>query len=176
MKERAPHNGISFVPEKPVIVVPPSTEDSMWKVYKDGFGNDIPNENRAMQDTAHTLLGGEQFKNATANLSEKTFEIAPNVNLDTEIINQALAFATEWGENFLKPIHERMAKKYPELSFETVEVLQVYVKKAESYIYDLAYNGCSESDIGRKARQQYPWLNDSNTSRLIGIGVYYSMK
>ena len=164
-----------FVPEKPVIVVPPSTEDSLRKVYKDGFGNDIPNEDCAMRDTAHTLLG-ELFKKATSNVSKKAFEIAPNVQLDTEIINQALTFATEWGENFQKPIHERMAKKYPELSFETVDILQTYVKKAESLIYDLAYKGCSDSEIGTKARRAYPWLSDAHISRLTGIGMYYSMK
>ena len=71
-----------------------------------------------------------------------------------------------------------MRKKYPALSFETVEILQVYVKKAEYYIYDLATQAnsgkISDSDVGMKARRQYPWLSEANSSRLAGIGMYYA--
>ena len=165
-----------FVPEKSKPIEPETNEtDSMWKVYTDGFGNPIPNEDQVLREKAKTGIG-EVFKNIMSNLTRTPFEIAPNLKLDTEIINQALTFATEWGENFQKPIYERMAKKYPELSFETVEILQVYVKKAESYIYDLAYKGCPESEIGTKARREYPWLSDAHISRLTGIGMYYAMK
>lgn len=52
------------------------------------------------------------------------------------------------------------------------------MKKAEYFIYDLAEQACSgkisESDIGVKARRQYPWINEANLSRLAGIGMYYA--
>ena len=41
-----------YLPKKEVIIEEPSTEDSLWKVYKDGFGNDIPNEDRAIRQDA----------------------------------------------------------------------------------------------------------------------------
>ena len=38
-----------YSPEKITPAAEPSTKDSMWKVYKDGFGNEIPNEDYAIR-------------------------------------------------------------------------------------------------------------------------------
>ena len=113
-------------------------------------------------------------------LTTTQFEIAPNLKLDKDIINQALAFSSEWGENFQKPIHDRMKQKYPELSLETIDILQTYVRKAESFIYNLAEQCClgkiKEAEIQTNAYRQYPWISQQNASRLAGIGMYYANK
>ncbi len=111
---------------------------------------------------------------------DSPFEISDNLFLGADIINQALAFSSEWGENYQKPIFKRMREKYPEMSSETIEILQAYVNKAEYHIYYLAEQSVAgkvkESEIGILARRQFPWLNHANASRLAGIGMYYTTK
>lgn len=169
-----------FIPEKPKPAEPEAEKsDTMWQVYKDGFGNPIPNEDQILRENAQKQLG-EIFNVNLPNVTVTQFEIAPNLKLDKDTINQALTFSSEWGENFQKPIHDRMKQKYPELSLETIDILQTYVRKAESFIYNLAAQCClgkiKEAEIPINAHRQYPWISQQNASRLAGIGMYYANK
>ncbi|MEZ4852380.1 MAG: hypothetical protein R3B93_28110 [Bacteroidia bacterium] len=166
------------MPEKPIEPVPLKS-DTQWKVYKDGFGNLIPNEDQILRENAQKQFM-EKFNANMPDVTITQFEIAPDLKLDKDIINQALAFSTEWGQNFRKPIHDRMKQKYPELSLETIDILQTCVRKVEYFIYHLAEQCClgkiKEAEIQTNTHRQYPWISDHNASRLAGIGMFYAMK
>ena len=97
-----------------------------------------------------------------------------------DVLNTALELATEWGENYKKPIDGRMLEKYPDLSGEDLERLKEIAEVAESFIYALGERELdgqiSEADILVLARRKYPWINDRNLYGLKNIGMFYARK
>lgn len=97
-----------------------------------------------------------------------------------EMMNHALALATEWGENFRKPIGERMRLKYPDLTDDEVDRLKRIADEAESCILSLADDELagkiSESDIVPMAREKYPWVDEQQLYRIKNIGMYWARK
>ena len=97
-----------------------------------------------------------------------------------ELLNTALELATEWGENFRKPIHERIRLKYPDLSDTEIDELISIADRTESRIYALAEDEMagklSEYEIVPDAIREFPWLNAQNASRLKNIGMYYARR
>lgn len=55
-----------------------------------------------------------------------------------ELLNAALELVTEWGENYGKPINDRILAKYPGLSPVEIDDLTKRSRGAEYYIYKLA--------------------------------------
>lgn len=96
------------------------------------------------------------------------------------MMNQALAFATEWGENFRKPIDERMLRIYPSLKPEQIIRLKEIADAAEACILKLAEDELAgridESDIAMIARQKHPWIDERELYRLRNIGMYWARK
>lgn len=107
-------------------------------------------------------------------------DIADETQGKAALLNKALELATEWGENFRKPIHGRIRVFYPELKDDEIETLTATVREAESFIYRLAEGELageiSEADIPPSALERYPWLNTHNLNRLSGIGMYYARR
>jgi hypothetical protein len=97
-----------------------------------------------------------------------------------EILNAALRIKTEWGENFRKPIDERILREFPHLSRDEIAELDKIAGRAEQFIYKLAerelYGEISETDIIGKARIEIPWIDDANLFRLKNIGMFYARK
>ena len=97
-----------------------------------------------------------------------------------ELLNLALKLATEWGENFRKPIHERIRITHPELTDPEIDELTAIVSKAESRIYALAEEEMegkiTEFEIVPQAMREFPWLGAANASRLANIGMYYARR
>lgn len=94
--------------------------------------------------------------------------------------NLALELATEWGENFRKPIHERIRVTYPDLTDSEIDELAAMASKVESRIYALAEDemagSIGEYDIITMAMSEFPWLSNANASRLKNIGMYYARR
>jgi hypothetical protein len=97
-----------------------------------------------------------------------------------EILNAALELATEWGENFLKPIGDRMKARFPELEDDEIARIEAFVRKAEYRIYSIAEmeerGEISESDIIRLAAEEFPWMDSGHIARLKNIGMFYARK
>lgn len=97
-----------------------------------------------------------------------------------ELLNAALEFKTEWGENYGKPINERILAKFPDLTADEITELTSLSREAESYIYSLAERELAgeigEGDIVPEARRQFAWLDDNNAYRLKSIGMFYARK
>lgn len=97
-----------------------------------------------------------------------------------EMMNHALELTTEWGENFRKPIDERMLRKYPELSSDDIARLKKVADEAESFILTLAERELAgevnESDIIPMAQEKFPWVNENQLYRIKNIGMYWARK
>ena len=97
-----------------------------------------------------------------------------------QLLNTALELTTEWGENYGKPIDERILAKYPDLTSADIATLTKISLEAEYFIYSLAERELageiSETEIPQLAVKQHPWLNSHNTARLTGIGMFYARK
>ena len=114
----------------------------------------------------------EDYLNKSLNIGKETFS--------DELLNIALEIKTEWGENFRKPIDERILLKFPALTAAEINELDKIAGEAESFIYHLAEQEIEgkilETDIVVKTRLKFPWLYDSNLFRLKNIGMYYARK
>lgn len=99
---------------------------------------------------------------------------------ETALLNKALELATEWGENFRKPIHDRLRVFYPELSDAEIDALTTTVQAAESRVYAIAelemQGGISEFDIVNAVLAEFPWMDESQAARLKNIGMYYARR
>ena len=97
-----------------------------------------------------------------------------------ELLNYALKLATEWGENYGKPINERILSLFPELSDDEIDQLTNLSREAEYYIYDLATQELDgkirEDQIVPLAIEKFTWLDRENTARLANIGMYYARR
>ncbi|MFZ1699743.1 MAG: hypothetical protein WBO10_01445 [Pyrinomonadaceae bacterium] len=105
-------------------------------------------------------------------------EISLDHDFADDLLDLALKLATEWGDNFRKPIDDRVRETHPDLTDADMERLTAIVKQAESYIYSLAEDQLAgtiaESEIISTARDRFPWLGTDNASRLKNIGMYYA--
>ncbi len=97
-----------------------------------------------------------------------------------ELLNYALKLTTEWGENYGKPINERILRLFPELSDDETAALSKLAREAEYYIYDLAAQELDgkirEDQIVSLARAKFTWLDRENSARLANIGMYYARR
>ncbi len=122
----------------------------------------------------------ERSQSQPSEVRTSTNPVSANLGVSDEVLNDALELTTEWGENFRKPIFERLKKKYPEISAELAEKIQKYCQKAESFMYALGekeLNGeISESDMVFLAQRQYPWVRAKHWYRLKNIAMFYARK
>jgi hypothetical protein len=99
---------------------------------------------------------------------------------DPILLNSALEFASEWGENFRKPILERMQQRHTELLEADILDLEMEAKRAESFIVGLAEREFAgeigEGDIVPMAREKFPWIKDDHLYRLKNIGMFWARK
>lgn len=99
---------------------------------------------------------------------------------DPTLLNTALELATEWGENFRKPIHERIRILYPTLSDKEIDELTAIARTAESRVYSIAESEMEgripESAIVSTVLAEIPWISLENASRLKNIGMYYARR
>lgn len=174
-KQEEIHNSKTNIPVETKDIV----SDTMWKVYKDGFGNEIPNEDQLIRNKTLESMK-KNWEDYMKNNFNDPYEISQKHQFSSDIINQALSFSSEWGDNYMKPIHNRMKLMYPTLDEDGIEFLSQYVREVEYFIYDLASKAndgiIAEQSIVIKAKEKYPWMSHNNASRLAGIGMYYANK
>lgn len=123
------------------------------------------------------------FERPAGSLPVNLFHSHPDdldLKFPAEMMNYALELATEWGENFRKPIDERMLLKYPELTSDQIAQLKAKADEAEAFICRLAERELdgeiSEGDIVPLAREKFPWVNEVQLYRIKNIGMYWARK
>jgi hypothetical protein len=99
---------------------------------------------------------------------------------DSEILNAALEIATEWDDNFRKPIADRMLSTFPQLTADEIAEIEQIVKAAEYFIYELAEQELegkiTEADIIPAAVGKIGWIDRAHVLRLKNIGMYYARR
>lgn len=111
---------------------------------------------------------------------DKIFKPDPQVH-ENEIVNVAMALSLEWGENFHKPIQDRLLARYPEVSRECADELDKFCREVQSFAFGLYYdevmNGNdSGAGVSLKIKKRYPFLNQANLGMLNTQGLYYAHK
>ena len=109
------------------------------------------------------------------------------LSLDPDILNAGLSLAMEWGEDWLKPIQDRLKIQYPGLSRSQ---LNAYNKRCQLVIKRGTKQAGSCMKFGkdpqrfeqerdsfyREFRGKYAWISDENLGRIFSQGCYYAMK
>ncbi|MES2917429.1 MAG: hypothetical protein V4729_02305 [Pseudomonadota bacterium] len=102
---------------------------------------------------------------------------------EIERLNAGLSLAMEWGSNWLKPIQERLAAQYPELTVAELdrynEVCREAMKAGHDLVYSMAESQGKEVDSAAWQAaflSRYAWPNKDNLSKLFSQGMYYAWK
>ena len=102
-------------------------------------------------------------------------------NFTAEILNVALEMSLEWGPNWLSPINGRIKSRYPELTEEQANDLNLWCVEVSRYAYKLIemdyplvmFKGEEGTGI-EQVQQKYPQINEENLGRLYNQGMYYA--
>ena len=108
------------------------------------------------------------------------------INLSIEILNYGLQLSMEFGQNWLKPINERLATKFPDLLPQQLEEYNVLCKKVHQIAHRFIAENPIRSDEGIEfvdfhqfrqfIQKQYSWLSSANVQRLYSQSCYYAYK
>ena len=98
--------------------------------------------------------------------------------MNEEVFNAALEMSLEWGENFHKPIQERLRQRFPAVSQDEADELNKVCRELTSYAFDqveLAYlKKIPDREVGANIRARYPLVNADSMARLWSQGQYYA--
>lgn len=94
------------------------------------------------------------------------------MEFNQEIANYRLSMSMEFGENWLKPINERLSKKYPKLLLVELEKYNKLCNEVNTYANDFIYNNPVKNnkevtfipfkDFKQEILKKYTWINDEN--------------
>lgn len=98
-----------------------------------------------------------------------------------DVYNTAVMLSLEWGENWLKPIQERLRHYFPDVSEEEAtqldhhcrEMMKVAMEVAEQYFFEKIY---SLEEAKRMLKERFPKLAEDNLSRLFSQAIWYVNK
>ncbi|HEX5718619.1 MAG TPA: hypothetical protein VF179_20835 [Thermoanaerobaculia bacterium] len=103
--------------------------------------------------------------------------------LRSQVLNDGLRLAMEWGEYFLRPIQERLSKLYPELSKEQLDEYETICRAAMEYGHGQMYELAEKSDDSTDREEfrlilalRYPWLDPENVAKLFDQGMYHASR
>lgn len=99
---------------------------------------------------------------------------------EATIFNAALELSLEWGENFHKPIQERLRAAYPSVTQEEADDLDKVCREAQYYAFgqiEQAYTKqISDADASTNILARYPLLDQQSMGRLWSQGQYYAWR
>ena len=105
--------------------------------------------------------------------------------MESTALNLGLDFAMEFGENWMRPIQERLSKKHPELSQPELDQHDLVCRQAMNFGHNQLVT-CWREAQGRQSeafqlfkkelQARYTWISDENLSRLFSQSCYYAYK
>ncbi len=108
------------------------------------------------------------------------------MKLIDEVANAGLKLSMEFGEQWLEPIHNRLAARYPTLTDRVLERYDKLCKKinktGHAYVRKNPVKVEGRVELMSMAVfeafmvQQYPWINDDNLGQLYSQSCYYALK
>ena len=102
---------------------------------------------------------------------------------ESQILNDGLEYAMEFGSNWLQPIQSRLVKLYPELSEGELDSFNSKCKTAMTSGHDQVYALAEE--FGKEVSfdvfsanysKSFPWVNEKNLKYVFSQGMYYAWK
>lgn len=111
-------------------------------------------------------------------------------DLKAEILNDGLDMSMAFGPDWLKPIQERLGKKYPEITEEKLDEYNQICSKARDDGNDFIYRTLEKmaelkqtitsADLEYQLKTfmttKYLWISKENLNRLFSQGCYYAWK
>jgi len=100
--------------------------------------------------------------------------------MDAQILNTALDMALEWGENFHKPIQERLQQAYPHLSQAEADAFDSLCREIIQFAFQQVERAYVNEITGEEATtnitSRYPLLSAESLARMWSQGQYYAWK
>ena len=99
------------------------------------------------------------------------------------LLNEGLALAMDWGENWLAPIQERLRRAYPSLEPHELDAANATCQAAMRFGHESLHAMTLED--ARNVTQEafsalllagYPWVSAENAARLFRQSTYYVWK
>lgn len=109
----------------------------------------------------------------------------PNIKKNGEeaLMNYALELAQEWGDDWLKPIQDRLKKAFPNLKHDELDKYNSISQEAMKFGHDLVYSMAEQQGKNIDKTQweeeflsRYPWVDKKNLKHLFSTGSYYAWK
>lgn len=148
-----------------------SSNPEAWRQLSSLGKNTLPAPAPAAQPIPASKPAAKKQKPATKTPAEVQHELP---------LNQALAFVLEWGENFGKPIYERMRRGFPAMGDSEIQVLENEARAIASIAwraYEEVYaNEIPNGEAHRRLKEKFPDISDRNLSSLASQGMYYAWK
>ena len=102
---------------------------------------------------------------------------------ESQILNDGLDYAMEFGSNWLQPIQSRLVKLYPKLSDIELDDYnsrcQTAMKAGHDQVYALAEQSGKDASFDAfvaSYTKSFPWVNDKNLKHIFSQGMYYAWK
>jgi hypothetical protein len=98
--------------------------------------------------------------------------------INTDIANEALHLAMQWGEHFMKPTQPRLKALHPRLTPEQRDDYDALAREvmslANRYVDDRA--DCDFQSMVTAIQTQYAWVCGDNLAQLYTQGMYSAHK
>ena len=99
------------------------------------------------------------------------------------LLNEGLALAMDWGDQWLAPIQERLRAQHRWLAPAELDELYAACQAAMRFGHETAYrlaadNGQQVDPVAftRSVRERFAWVDEANAERLLRQSVYYLWK
>ncbi|MEH0154115.1 hypothetical protein V6R21_08185 [Limibacter armeniacum] len=107
-----------------------------------------------------------------------------------DILNKGYKMSLEFGGNWLKPINERLGKKYPKLSSNELDEFSAICERLRAEAINFINKYLEAKAEGNQqivekelqiaftnwALEYYPWLSKSNIKGTVSQGLYFAWK
>ena len=99
------------------------------------------------------------------------------------LLNEGLALAMDWGQDWLAPIQDRLRWRHPCLLAKELDELNATCQQVMQLGHESAYalvrskgQDFQQDDFAAVVLAQYPWVNGENVARLFKQSIYYAWK
>lgn len=100
-----------------------------------------------------------------------------------EILNDGLNLSLAFGKNWLKPIQDRLKKRYPGLTQQELDEFNKACTEARDFgqkkLYAVAETDSvmmNQDEFNSYYLSTYPWINKKNLKYVYSQGLYYVFK
>ena len=108
------------------------------------------------------------------------------MKFNNEILNYGLELSMEFGANWLKPVNERLKKKFPNLNNQELSEYNFICEEVNNIAHKYVYENQNSEDTNQMIiyyklfndflLDKYNWISEKNLSGLYSQSCYYAWK